>query len=108
MDFILGDQSLLLTPSPQMELTHLFRSHPSVGKSCEAPVTVWSMHSDSLLICIYDSKRSSIDNLDDTHADYIFDMDVNEDVNRDYPKYSVDSTNCGQLALFQIDFKSRY
>jgi len=45
-------------------------------------------------------KRETVENLDDAHSDYIFDLDAEEHIDGDYPKYSIDSTKCGNWTRF--------
>jgi len=45
-------------------------------------------------------KREAVDDLDENHSDYIFDIDVDEHIDGDYPRYSVDSTDCGNWTRF--------
>ena len=56
-----------------------------------------SMSGLTLLMYGVDSKREAVDDLDDSHADYIFDIDVDEPIDGDYPRYSVDSAVCGEF-----------
>lgn len=51
-------------------------------------------------MCGSDSLREAVDDLEDNHSDFIFDIDVDEHVDGDYPRYSVDSTDCGEWDLF--------